>query len=72
MSISSRHFIANLFEDFEPSGSSSHRTLKRILINADVLKASKVFAGDVILITNADTSADSAVSLAKNHIGRFL
>lgn len=72
MSINSRHFLANLFEDFEPSGSSSHRTLKRILINADVLKASKAFAGDVILISEVDATVDSAVRLAENDIDRIL
>ncbi|KAL5529736.1 hypothetical protein ACEPAG_5721 [Sanghuangporus baumii] len=55
MSLSSRTFLVCLTDLSDVSGTSS-RASRRILVNADLLKSAKIFAGDVIAITASDQS----------------
>ncbi|KAI5119492.1 hypothetical protein M0805_009516 [Coniferiporia weirii] len=64
MSLASRTFSACLVDSSDLSGSSS-RVSRRVLLNPDLLKSSKVFAGDVVAIsaTNRDVSSPSLYAL---------
>ncbi|KAL5532604.1 SPATA5 [Sanghuangporus sanghuang] len=55
MSLSSRTFLACLTDLSDVSGTSC-RASRRILLNADLLKNAKIFAGDVIAVTASDQS----------------
>ncbi|KAL5489785.1 AFG2 [Sanghuangporus weigelae] len=59
MSLSSRTFLVCLTDLSDVSGTSS-RASRRILLNADLLKSAKIFAGDVIAVTTSDQSDSSA------------
>ncbi|EJD02417.1 AAA family ATPase [Fomitiporia mediterranea MF3/22] len=50
MALSTRTFSAYPVDNYDASGSSS-RASRRILINPDILKSAKVFAGDVVAIS---------------------
>lgn len=50
MSISTRTFIVGLANSFD----SVSRASRRVIIQADLLKASKILAGDVVALSEAD------------------
>ena len=62
MSLSTKILVVNLADDLEVSG--SHRSLRRILINAEILKSTRVFAGDVVAVKSIEPETDNPVSLA--------
>ena len=61
MSLSTKILVVNLADDLEVSG--SHRSLRRILINAEILKSTRVFAGDVVAVKSIESDTDNSVSL---------
>ena len=66
MNIASRDFTA-LEADQAGYSSSSYRISRRVLINNETLKNSKIYAGDVIAVFS--TSVDPLTSLVSpNHI----
>lgn len=62
MSLSTRTFTTIAAELSEIS-SSSFRVARRILINNDLLKNSKVYAGDVIAVLSTSVVPFSSVSM---------
>ena len=62
--LASKTFTVDISDATEPIS----RTSRRIIINADILKQTKVYAGDVIAITSSQSPKVSAPTIPRAHL----
>ena len=59
MTLNTKIFVANLVDDLEASG--SYHSSRRILINAEILKTARIFAGDIVAVKSLEAGVDNLV-----------
>lgn len=57
-SLSSKRFVVKVADSSE----STARTSRRLIVNADIVKAAKLCTGDVIVLSDYDNVKDTKVS----------